>query len=196
MSQFDLDPDEYMAGIRAELLRYEELEDAVSRTTEGVAATRILELGVGVGETAERVLRAHPGATLTAIDASAAMVERARSRLPADRVGALLVGRLEDPLPSGSFDLVVSALVVHHLPTPAKRHLFERVAAALEPGARFVLGDVFVPTRAEDAVTPLEPGVDVPDRLDDQLAWLAAAGFEATVEWSWKDLAVVRADRV
>jgi len=45
-------------------------------------------------------------------------------------------------------------------------------------------------------VTPLEPGVDVPDRLDDQLTWLAAAGFEATVEWSWKDLAVVRADRV
>ncbi len=54
-----------------------------------------------------------------------------------------------------------------------------------------MLGDVFVPEQQEDAVTLLEPGVDVPDRLNDQLSWLAAVGFELTVEWSWKDLAVV-----
>ncbi len=60
MTQFDLDPDEYMAEIRAELPRYDDLEDAVARATQGVNAARILELGVGVGETAERVLRAQP----------------------------------------------------------------------------------------------------------------------------------------
>jgi len=60
VTQFDLDPDEYMAEIRAELPRYDDLEDAVARATQGVNAARILELGVGVGETAERVLRAQP----------------------------------------------------------------------------------------------------------------------------------------
>jgi tRNA (cmo5U34)-methyltransferase len=110
-------------------------------------------------------------------------------------VDTLEVARLEDPLPSGPFDLVVSALVVHHLVPADKQDLFRRIAMLLEPGGRFVLGDVFVPERREDAVTPLEPGVDLPDRLDDQLDWIAAAGFEPVVEWSWKDLGVVRADR-
>ena len=162
VAQFDLDPDEYMAEIRAELPRYDELEDAVARATHG---------------------------------ADAKLVERARARLPEMRVDALAVARLEDPLPTGPFDLVVSALVVHHLESRHKRDLLQRLGTLLEPGARFVLGDVFLPERPEDAVTPLEPGVDLPDPLDDKLQWLAAAGFEAVVEWSWKDLAVVRGDR-
>jgi len=41
-----------------------------------------------------------------------------------------------------------------------------------------------VPEQQEDAVTLLEPGVEVPDRLNDQPSWLAAVGFEVTVEWS------------
>ncbi len=82
VTQFDLDPDQYMAEIRAELPRYDELEDAVARATQGVDARRVLELGVGVGETAERVLAAQPRATLTGIDRSAEMVERARAACP------------------------------------------------------------------------------------------------------------------
>jgi len=40
-------------------------------------------------------------------------------------------------------------------------------------------------------VTPIEEGYDLPDRLDDQLAWLQEAGFQPRVAWSWKDCAVV-----
>src|SRR5262245_62724772 len=53
-----------------------------------------------------------------------------RSSLPPDRV-SLLVGRLEDPLPQGPFDLVVSALAVHHLDAASKADLFRRIAATL-----------------------------------------------------------------
>ena len=38
---------------------------------------------------------------------------------------------LEDPLPTGPFDVVVSAFAIHHLPSTAKADLFERVAAVL-----------------------------------------------------------------
>ena len=107
----------------------------------------------------------------------------------------LRLGRLEDPLPDGSFDLVVSALAVHHLPPEGKRDLFRRTAAALRPGGRFVLGDVVVPDRAEDAQIEIDWVVDMPDRVDDQLAWLEEAGLDAEVVWSDRDLAVIRATR-
>ena len=99
----------------------------------------------------------------------------------------------EDPLPTGPFGLVFTALAVHHLDGAGKRDLFRRVRAVLAPGGRFVLADVVVPEDPADAITPIEAGFDVPDRLGDQLDWLAAAGFEPRVTWSWKDCAVVAA---
>ena len=61
----------------------------------------------------------------------------------------------------------------------------------LEPGGRFVIGDVVVPDDPADAVTPLSPDYDLPSRVDEQLAWLADAGFSADVVWRARDLAVI-----
>ena len=125
-----------------------------------------------------------------------------RPRLTAELYGALeaqcerlrgadlRVARLEDPLPHGPFDLVFSALCIHHLDGPGKADLFRRVAEVLEPGGRFVIGDVVVPDDPADAVTPLSPDYDLPSRVDEQLAWLADAGFSADVVWRARDLAV------
>ncbi|MBA2384326.1 MAG: class I SAM-dependent methyltransferase [Actinobacteria bacterium] len=190
MSQFHFDPDSYLAMMRADVPRYDELQDVVAAATVGLEVRRILELGTGTGETARRVLTVHPGARLVGIDSSEPMLEVAGADLDAD----LRVQRLEDPLPDGPFDLVVSALAVHHLEADDKRDLFRRVREALVPGGRFVLADVVVPERTEDVVTPATPGFDKPDSLPNLLAWLAEAGFETRVEWSWKDLAAVRAD--
>ena len=57
-----------------------------------------------------------------------------------------------------------------------------------------MLADLVVPERPEDVVTPATPGFDKPDTLADLLAWLGEAGFATSVEWSWKDLAAIRAD--
>jgi tRNA (cmo5U34)-methyltransferase len=83
---------------------------------------------------------------------------------------------------------------VHHLDAAGKRDLFARVAAVLRPGGRFALADVIVPTDPANAQIPLSRDFDRPDRLDDQLAWLAAAGFKAQTTWTADDLAVVAAD--
>jgi len=190
VGQFHFVPERYLQLMHDELPFYEELQDETARATGDVAAKRILELGVGTGETSRRVLALHPGARLAGIDASAEMLAAA------DLPGAeLRVARLEEPLPDGPFDLVVSALAVHHLDSAGKRDLFVRVAAALPPGGVFVLADVIVPERPEDAVAPLSPDYDLPDPLDDQLDWLDAAGFDAEPAWIRGDLAVVRAVR-
>ncbi|HUJ55019.1 MAG TPA: class I SAM-dependent methyltransferase [Gaiellaceae bacterium] len=83
---------------------------------------------------------------------------------------------------------------VHHLDVAGKRDLFARVAAVLAPGGRFVLADVIVPYDPADALIPLSAGFDLPDSLDDQLGWLAAAGFESRASWVGGDLAVIAAD--
>ena len=189
MGQFHFHPDEYLALMHSELPAYERLQDEAAVAT-GSGAARLLELGTGTGETSRRVLARHPGATLVGIDASADML--AAARLP----GAdLRCQRLEAPLPAGPFDLVFSALAVHHLDAAGKADLFIRVAAVLDPGGRFVLADVVVPDDPADATTPLSPDYDLPSRADEQIAWLRAAGFEARTVWHEGDLAVIDAVR-
>jgi tRNA (cmo5U34)-methyltransferase len=122
--------------------------------------------------------------------ASAEMLEHARAALPGDRVD-LHVARLEDPLPRGRFDVVVSVLAVHHLDGRGKAELFGRVAASLVPGGRLVLGDVVVPEDPCDAVTPIDRGYDMPDSVTDQLSWIAAVGLLPSLRWAHRDLAVV-----
>jgi tRNA (cmo5U34)-methyltransferase len=188
VTQFHFDPSTYLENMRADIPVFDKLQEETARATEGVAARDILELGVGTGMTAKRVLAVHPKAKLVGIDESEAMLAEA------DVAGDLRVSRLEDPLPEGPFDLVVSCLAIHHLDAKGKRDLFRRIAAVLKPGGRFVLADVVVPERDEDAVTPTTPGFDRPDPLDAQLEWLREVGLAPETTWTWKDLAVVRAD--
>jgi tRNA (cmo5U34)-methyltransferase len=192
VSQYHFTPDDYLEMIRSDVERFDDFQDAIADETRGVRAERILELGTGTGETAQRVLAHHPDALLIGIDESESMLEQARRTLPSGV--ELRAARLQDPLVDGPFDLVFSALTVHHLVPGEKAELFRRVAEALRPRGRFVLGDVVVPESAEDAVTPITEGFDLPDSVDDQLAWLGAAGFSTRVAWSWKDLAVISAD--
>jgi tRNA (cmo5U34)-methyltransferase len=189
--QFHFDPATYLERMREEVPAYDELQDVVAEATAGIQAERVLELGVGTGQTSLRVLDLHPRAALVGIDASAEMLAVAS----ADVAGAdLRVSRLEDPLPEGNFDLVVSALAVHHLDAAGKADLFARVADRLRPGGRFVLGDVVVPDDPADVVTPIDGVYDQPSTVDDQLRWLAAAGLHAQVVWARQDLAVIVAD--
>ena len=192
MSQYHFSPDGYLDEIRADLERFDEFQEAVADATRDLPARRILELGTGTGETARRVLERHPDAALVGIDESDSMLEHARRGLPDGT--ELGVARLQDALPEGPFDLVFSALTVHHLDPGEKADLFQRIAAVLRTEGRFVLGDVVVPDRPEHAVTPLTEGFDLPDPVQDQLVWLTAAGFDPRVTWAWKDLAVISAD--
>jgi tRNA (cmo5U34)-methyltransferase len=192
VTQWHWDPETYLKNMLEELPTYPDLQDQTALAAAGIRAETILELGIGTGETARRVLARHPGAQLTAIDSSPQMLDRAGSAFPA---ADLRLARLEDPLPEGPFDLAYSALAIHHLDAAGKRDLFRRVAGVLRPGGCFVLADVVVPDDPADVVTPIDGVFDLPDRVSDQLAWLEDAGLDAEVQWSFKDLVVLRATR-
>jgi SAM-dependent methyltransferase len=90
-------------------------------------ATRILDAGCGTGEQTLGIARAYPSAEVIGVDVSAASIARAREH--GDRHGiraTFAVRDLLEPLDDlGTFDLIVSVGVLHHLddPVPALRNL-------------------------------------------------------------------------
>jgi len=174
--QFHLNPDTYLELIQSDVPRYAELQDA-SVAAIPIPPARVLELGVGTGETTRRLLERHPDAKVTGLDSSGEMVFRARELGIEARLA-----RMEDPLPDGPWDLVISVLTVHHLDDDQKRDLFRRVR---EQARALVIGDVVV---AGEQVAPLEPGVDMPSSAANLAEW---SGGKVT--WEADDLAVVRA---
>jgi tRNA (cmo5U34)-methyltransferase len=175
--QFHTEPDTYLERIRGAFPGYDELQD---RAIEAIpfAPARVLELGIGTGETTRGLLDHYPDAEVTGLDASAEMVFRAREMDIEVRLA-----RMEDPLPDGPWDLVLAVLAVHHLTAEQKRDLFRRVRGQARS---LILGDQ---VQAEAHVLPPEPGVDFLEVPEDLAEW---CGGE--VVWTADDLAVVAAD--
>ncbi len=178
-AQFHWDPETYLEMIRSEVPRYEELQE-VAIDAIPFAPERVLELGIGTGETTRHLLARHPGARVTGLDSSPEMVFRAREL----GVEEVRLARMEDPLPDGPWDLVVSVLSIHHLTDDGKRDLFRRVR---EQSRSLVFGDV-VEVPPDRQVAPLEEGFDMPSPTVDLAEW---CGGE--VVWEGDDLAVIRA---
>jgi tRNA (cmo5U34)-methyltransferase len=164
----------------------------------GVDQPEVLDLGAGTGLLSAAVLAAVPGARLTLLDGAAPMLAVARQRLGDVPT---IVADLTDPLPAGPFDAVVSALAIHHLDDAGKRDLFARIRAVLRPGGVFVNAEqVCGPTPADQAryeaaherdaralgsddaewdAAVVRMSHDRCAPVEDQVAWLRAAGFDA-----------------
>jgi L-threonylcarbamoyladenylate synthase len=190
--EWGFDPATYAETVRADIPGYDEFQERVARAAaDAVDVGQVLELGTGTGETARRLIADLDRARLVCLDESAEMLAEARKILPSDRV-RFVESRLQDPLPAGPFDLVVSSLAIHHLDADEKPDLFARIRVSLAAGGRFVLADVIVPDDPAGAKIPLTQGYDKPSPLDEQLRWLSAAGFDRVdVVWERDDLAII-----
>jgi tRNA (cmo5U34)-methyltransferase len=194
-SQYHFDAESYLAQATSSIPHYRELQRAVADATRSVNASSVLDLGIGTGETAAAVMQIQPHARLTGVDMSAGMLAVAATRLAQQAHVELLVGKLQDRLPEGEFDLVVSSLAVHHLSRSQKRRLFGRIQEKLQPGGCFVMADIVRPATRADAVTPTSRLYDRPESAADLERWLGEAGFTVGRCWTRGDLAVFRAQK-
>jgi len=111
--------------------------------------SKILDVGCGTGDlmlTAQK----YAGASGSAygIDASTEGIKIARNKAEREGSGAIFeVGLIEKiPYPEATFDLVVSRLVIHHLPNDLKRRGFKEIYRVLKPGGLLFLVDFKPPT--------------------------------------------------
>ena len=169
------------------------------------ATFRCLDVGAGTGLLAALVKQAFPNAAVHLTDASQTMLDQARIRF---RGTPAMSYALHDHLALAAveeYDVVVSALSVHHLSHALKRELYAKIYRALRPGGRFIHADqVLGPTPELEAVYQAawlahahEKGIssdalaqaierighDVNAPLSDQLQWLSDAGFEQIDCW-------------
>lgn len=103
---------------------------------------RVLELGSGSGRLAVQIKQQHPDVHVSALDADASMISRARRN--ADRAGVDIAFHEGDMtrLPDlGTFDRVYSTMVFHHLSPQAKGEALTAARAVLGPGGNFVVAD-------------------------------------------------------
>ncbi|MCK9579930.1 MAG: class I SAM-dependent methyltransferase [Methanoregula sp.] len=160
----------------------------------------ILDVGAGTGLLSAFLLEKFPDARLTLMDISENMLDLAKKRFSSRPGTEYIICDYSRSELGGPYDIICSALSIHHLETEDKRRLFLRIYTALKPGGMFVNAD------QADGETPyfreryldywnefLKSGpmndeqhaeilkrrdtLDKNDKLSSQLAWLHEAGF-------------------
>lgn len=124
-------------------------EKRIRRTTielAGIAPGQsVLDVGCGTGTlTLAAKAAAGPSGRVSGIDPAPEMVEFARRK--ASRAGAdvdFRVGVVEAlPFSDATFDVVLSSLMLHHLPEEVKHKGFAEIARVLRPGGLFFAVDL------------------------------------------------------
>jgi len=207
---FDGAASEYDRSRRRLVPGFEDLYDAAVEAIPygSEEEIRVLDLGAGTGLLSAMIARKFPRSQITLVDISIEMLRVARRRF-ADSPGRFehrVMDYARTPLPSAvpgakiGYDLVVSALSIHHLTDGDKEELFGRIHRSLPFGGVFInadqrLGD----TPDEEAAYQSwwlgrvhEVGVgesefaaalqriraDKNATLEAQLGWMEEAGFE------------------
>ena len=163
-------------------------------------AIRVLDLGAGTGLLSAFVAQAFPRARMMLVDASPDMLGVARRRFAdeLERFEMRVVNYAREPLPE-EYEVVMSALSIHHLDGTEKRELFRKVYGMLCNGGVFVNADQILGSTPEiearyretwlrqvrewgvgeedlaAALTRTEE--DKMSTLEEQEAWLEEAGF-------------------
>jgi tRNA (cmo5U34)-methyltransferase len=172
-----------------------------------IGPLRVLDLGSGTGLFAALLLERHPDAALHLLDGSEGMLAEARRRFGDRPAIRYILGDMATADLGGDWDLVISALAIHHLDDTAKQSLYRRIRDALRPGGLFVNAEqVLGPTpEAEERYarfwlaqvrasgTPEAEIGKARDRMrhdqcatvEAQLEWLREAGF-GEVDCSFK----------
>ncbi len=162
-------------SFRGKLRELRQRTAALTRIQPGDA---VLDVGCGTGTLALEVAR-RVGRTgrVAGIDPGAEQIARARKKAARRNVPIeFQVGVIEQlPFPDQTFDVVLSTLMMHHLPTPLKRQGLAEIARVLKPGGRLVIADFKRKLERQGRAARFHAGGS---SMQDLAALITDAGFE------------------
>lgn len=142
---------------------------------------QVLEVGCGTGDVALAAsAQIAAGGSVVGIDPAPEMIAVARRKAQARGSAATFhLGVIEAlPFPDRSFDVVLSSLMMHHLPDDLKRDGLAEIARVLKPGGRLLVVDIKRPRRRlEHVVSALMMHAHIASGIHDLAPLLSAAGF-------------------
>lgn len=104
---------------------------------------RVLDLGAGTGLLSYFWYQQCPTTEYVLVDIADEMLNVARKRFTGIDSVSYEVLDYSNGLPDGSFDVIISALSIHHLENEEKQKLFTRIYSKLSSGGVFVNYDQF-----------------------------------------------------
>ena len=167
---------------------------------------KVLDLGAGTGLFSSLVSQCYPNAEFVLYDLSSAMLEEAKKRFENEETNvSYIVKDYSSKEIEGSYDLIISALSIHHLTGLDKERLFNKIYAHLNKNGLFINADQvlgatpfieesyrnsWINQVKEKGVTDkaLESALermkeDKMSTLDEQLTWLRSAQFKEVNCW-------------
>ena len=107
------------------------------------AGSRVLDLGCGTGLELEEYFPMNPGAAVTGIDLSEAMLNALKAKFPERNLTLIRGSYFDVPLGNGLYDAAVSVESLHHFPAEMKASLYEKLHLALTEKGFLILTDYF-----------------------------------------------------
>ncbi len=157
---------------------------ALLRQAAPAVRSDVLEIGCGTGSLTVRTKLEFPQAQVVGFDPDPRALRRARHKargLTGIRFDSGYAQQL--PYPDGSFDVVLSAFMLHHLSDEARSATAAEVLRVLRPGGSLNLVDFGGPMVPEDGFVArmlLRDGHVAPNLGDGIPRLLEAAGFDCT----------------
>lgn len=171
-----------------------------------------LDLGCGTGILSYFILKSFPHAKVMAFDLTENMLTACQKNLSkyTDRLNVRQGDFSKDNIASG-YELIVSGLAIHHLDERGKKELFHKLFRALKPGGLLLIRDIvlgatpwltehyenlwreFIKSNGEDDEHWFSKYLDedIPSTVENQLQWLAEAGFEDVgCHWRYLNYAI------
>jgi tRNA (cmo5U34)-methyltransferase len=169
------------------------------------APIRVLDVGAGTGLVSSFVGQQFPNATFVLTDIAEKMLAMAKERFQASNRHDFQIRDSRELPFRDEFDVVVSALSIHHLPDKEKQIVYANIHRALKPGGVFLHAEqVLGPTpeleafyqktwldgiwssglaadRVEASIKRCLEDLNAP--LDDNLKWLREVGFKDVDCW-------------
>jgi tRNA (cmo5U34)-methyltransferase len=200
---FEKEYKEYDQLIRKLIPKYGEMHQLVVDLLNFPKETRlkILDLGIGTGQTALKILQKFPKANIEGIDISGNMIKQAKLRLKnhLDRVRFIEKDIYKSNF-TKKYDAVVSVLCIHHLNSKQKQDFFDMIFKTLNKNGIFIIADI-VKFDSEEETKDKEKEwkdflisnlgekdgnfwfqnykeEDLPDSTNNQMKWLENSGFK------------------